>query len=81
MPPEIMCPLVHPPAIRAPNIKINPPINAQTALDDAELFLYFFQFSCTIVILKLPFINEPTKAATMAPNKKIASHEPRVLIF
>ena len=81
MPPEMMCPLVHPPAIRAPNIKMNPPINAQTARDDAELFLYFFQLSCIIVILKSPFTNEPIKAAIMAPSKKMASHEPGVLIF
>ena len=76
IPPESTCPLVQPPAIRAPKISIKPPANAQIARLAFEVPLYFFQFSWISLNLNDFVRTDPMRPAKKAPAKKINSQFP-----
>lgn len=78
IPPEIMCPLEHPPAILAPKIIKKPPTKDQTILFNFYSPLNFRQLSCIKTNLKSllkresinPEKNEPIRKAHFSPTDR-----------
>ena len=81
IPPDSMCPLVHPPAILAPMIRIKPPIKDQMSRFETEFPLYFAQLLCIIVILNSFLNSEITTPEINAPPRNKTSHCPGPWIF